>query len=194
VCFLVLHSSQDHLRIGTCDFDHPISCWCQKNTDSWHARKGYLQRAFPLDDLMVPTPKLSFIANNNNPTDVGLAPDSTIHFDSLGFIADHLGRLSLFPQERELGAIFIGMIHSGSSSMRTTLGESSNDDGATSGTGGSLGSPGPRECNVVTSIDTLLDTPVPENALALQTILTVTVRTAAPQPEIELCPDQQQAY
>jgi hypothetical protein len=26
-----------------------------KNTNSWHARKGHLQRAFPLDVLMVPS-------------------------------------------------------------------------------------------------------------------------------------------
>jgi hypothetical protein len=70
-----------------------------KNTDSWHARKGDLQRAFPLDVLMVPSPKLSFVANGNNPTGVGLAPGSTIHFSGMEFTADRLGRLSLFPQE-----------------------------------------------------------------------------------------------
>jgi hypothetical protein len=34
---------------------------------------------------MVP-PKLSFIANANNPTDVGLAPGSTIHFGTWGLL------------------------------------------------------------------------------------------------------------
>jgi hypothetical protein len=33
VCFVVLHSLQDHLRTETCDLDHLISYWC-KNTDS----------------------------------------------------------------------------------------------------------------------------------------------------------------
>jgi hypothetical protein len=70
-----------------------------KNTDSWHARKGDLQRAFPLDVLMVPSPKLSFVANGNNPTSVGLALGNTIHFGSMEFTTDRLGRLSLFPQE-----------------------------------------------------------------------------------------------
>jgi hypothetical protein len=34
---------------------------------------------------MVYSPKLSFVANDNNPTGVGLAPGETIHFDSLKF-------------------------------------------------------------------------------------------------------------
>jgi hypothetical protein len=46
---------------------------------------------------MVPSPKLLFITNNNNPTDIGLALGSTIHFDSLEFTADRLGHLSLSP-------------------------------------------------------------------------------------------------
>jgi hypothetical protein len=33
VCFVILHSSQDHLGTGTCDLDHPISCSC-KNINS----------------------------------------------------------------------------------------------------------------------------------------------------------------
>jgi DMSO/TMAO reductase YedYZ molybdopterin-dependent catalytic subunit len=36
------------------DLDDLVSCRCKKNTDSWHARKEDLQRAFPLDVLMVP--------------------------------------------------------------------------------------------------------------------------------------------
>jgi hypothetical protein len=69
-----------------------------KNTDSWHVRKGDLQRAFPLNIPMVPSPKLSFVTNGNSQTDIGLTPGSTIHFGSLEFTADHLGRLSLSPR------------------------------------------------------------------------------------------------
>jgi hypothetical protein len=34
---------------------------------------------------MVPSPKLSFVANGHNPTSVGLVPGSTIHFGKLEF-------------------------------------------------------------------------------------------------------------
>jgi hypothetical protein len=39
---------------------------------------------------MVPALKLSFIANGNNPTSVGLTPGSTIHFGNLEFTVDRL--------------------------------------------------------------------------------------------------------
>jgi hypothetical protein len=68
-----------------------------------------------LDDvLMVPSLKLSFIANDDNPTSVVLALGYTIHFDSLEFISDCLGRLSLSPLGWDSDAIFISMAHSGS--------------------------------------------------------------------------------
>jgi hypothetical protein len=114
----------------------------QKNTDSWRARKGDLQHAFPLDVSMVTSLKLSFVANGNNSTDVGLTLGKTIHFGSLEFTTDLLVRLCLSPEEGDLGAIFVRMVHSGSPSLCTTLKDSS-DDGATLGVGGSFGSPDP---------------------------------------------------
>jgi hypothetical protein len=41
---------------------------------------------------MVTSLKLSFIANGNDPTDIGLALGETIHFGSLEFTTDCLGR------------------------------------------------------------------------------------------------------
>jgi hypothetical protein len=116
---------------------------CIENTDSWHDRKWDLQRAFPLDIPMVPSPKLSFVANGNNPTGVGLAHGDTIHFGSLEFTIDRLDHLSLSPQEGDSSAIFVGMVYSGMSSLHTTLEETSNKDGAPSGAGGALDPPTP---------------------------------------------------
>jgi hypothetical protein len=129
----------------------------QKNTDSWCARKGDLQHAFPQAVLMVP-PKLLFIANSNNPIGVGLAPGSTIHFGSQEFITNHFGHLSLSPQGRDSDAIFIGIIYGGSPSPHTSPKDTSGVDGATSGTKRSSGSPSPRGCYMVTSMDPIIDT------------------------------------
>jgi hypothetical protein len=129
---------------------------------------------------MVPSSKLCFVANSNNPNSLGLAPDSTLRFGSMEFTTDRIGNLSLSPQEWDSGAIFIGMVHSGSRCLHTALEESSNEGGAASSTGGSTGSPDPRGCNVVTSTDPIIATPALENTPTLQTILTVMVRTMVP--------------
>jgi hypothetical protein len=55
---------------------------------------------------MVPSPKHSFVANDDNLTNTGLAPGSTIHFGSLEFTVDGLGRLSLSPKEWDSSVIF----------------------------------------------------------------------------------------
>jgi hypothetical protein len=95
--------------------------------------------------MMVPSPKLSFVANSNNPIGVGLAPGSTIHFDTLEITVGRLGCLSLSPPEWDSSSIFIRMVHSGSTSLRTTLEKFSNEEGATSGTGGALDPPTPED-------------------------------------------------
>jgi hypothetical protein len=86
------------------------------------------------------------------------------------------------------------MVHNRSPSLYTTLEASSNEDGATSGVGGSSGSPGLRGCNMVTPTDPITTTPVSENSPALQTTPTVVVRTAVLQLGMEFLLDQQQAY
>jgi hypothetical protein len=91
---------------------------------------------------MVTSPKVSFIVNNNNLTGVDLALGETIHFGSLEFTANCLGRLSLSPKERDSSAIFVGMVHTGSPSSHTAPEDSTNEGGTASGERGSSGSPG----------------------------------------------------
>jgi hypothetical protein len=69
---------------------------------------------------------------------------TTIRFGSLEFTVDCLARLSLSPQEWDSSVVFIGIVHSGSPSLHTSLEESSDEDGATlgAGGGGSSGFPG----------------------------------------------------
>jgi hypothetical protein len=90
---------------------------------------------------MVYSSKLSFVANSNNPTGVGLAPAKTICFGSLEFTADRFGHLSLSPHGGGSGAIFMRMVHNGSPSLHTALEDSSDEGGAASGKGGSSESP-----------------------------------------------------
>jgi hypothetical protein len=94
---------------------------------------------------MVPSSKLSFIANDNNPTDIDPAPGSTIHFSSLELLTDCFGHLSFSPQRRDSGGMFIGMVHNGSPSKRTPLKEYSNENGATSDAGGAWDPPAPKD-------------------------------------------------
>jgi hypothetical protein len=138
--------------------------------------------------------KLPFISIDSYPTGVSLALGKTIHFSNLEFTVDHLCHLSLSSKEWDSDTIFIGMVHSGSPSLHTALEDSSDEDGAASGAGGSSRSPGPRECNVVTPTVPNTTTPASENTPTLQTIPTVTVWTATPQPRMELLPIQHQAY
>jgi hypothetical protein len=51
---------------------------------------------------MVYSLKLTFVANGNNPTDVGLAPGKKIYFESLEFIIDRFDHLILSPTRATL--------------------------------------------------------------------------------------------
>jgi hypothetical protein len=86
------------------------------------------------------------------------------------------------------------MAHTRSLSPCTTLEESFGEDVTTFSTEGILGASGPLGCNVVTTTDPIIDEEVPEGTLTIETIPTVMVWMAAPQPSMELLPDQQQAY
>jgi hypothetical protein len=60
---------------------------------------------------MVYSPKLTFFANDNNLTSVGLTRGETICFGSLEFTTDHFGCLSLSPEWKDSSVVFVGMVH-----------------------------------------------------------------------------------
>jgi hypothetical protein len=101
---------------------------------------------------MIYSPKLTFVANGNNSTDVELAPDETIWFESLLFTTDRFGNLSLSPEGNDSGVIVVGMVHSGPPFVPIIHEESSNEGNAASGGGGSSKLLDPRWCNMVTPI------------------------------------------
>jgi hypothetical protein len=65
-----------------------------KNTNSWCARKGDLQRAFPLDVPMVPSSALSIAADGERLLSDGFSLGETIHIGNLKFITNRFGYLS----------------------------------------------------------------------------------------------------
>jgi hypothetical protein len=79
-----------------------------ENTDSWHPRKGDLQRAFPLDVQMVHSFALAVSTDGECLTCSGFSLDKTIRFGSLEFITDCIDGLSLSPRRNDSGATFMG--------------------------------------------------------------------------------------
>jgi hypothetical protein len=113
VCFVVLKttSEQEHTFLTTL---YPFGA---KNTDSWHARKGDLQRAFPLDVLMVPSSMLTITTGGEHLSCGSFSLSETIHFGSLEFITDRFGYLSLYPKGDSLDAVVMGSTHGGPPSL-----------------------------------------------------------------------------
>jgi hypothetical protein len=86
---------------------------------------------------MVHSLKLIIVGDGHRQTSIGFAPGKTIRLGTLEFIADHSGSLSVSLEGNGLGAIFVGMVHSGLLSLHALLEESADEDDTTSsGTGG----------------------------------------------------------
>jgi hypothetical protein len=134
---------------------------------------------------MVYSPKLTFVANNNNSIGVGLTLGKTI------------SNLSLYLEGNHSGVVFVGMVHSGLSFVHTMNKESSNEGDTAlggGGHGGELQTPRPSRVQRGDFDCPITTTPPSENAPALLTILTVPLWTAAPQPGTRILPEQQGAY
>jgi hypothetical protein len=66
-----------------------------KNTNNWCTRKGDLQRAFPLDVLMVPSSAIDVMADGERLTCGGFSLGKTVRLENFEFNADYFGGLSL---------------------------------------------------------------------------------------------------
>jgi hypothetical protein len=127
VCFIVLHNSQDHLRIGTHDLDHPVSCQCKKHRQ------------------LVPSSVIAIAVDGEHLTCSGFSLGETIHLENFKFIADFFGGMSFTPRRGDESAAFLGSTHSGTSTPRQAMIEDSTEEFLTASSGeGSFGLPSPR--------------------------------------------------
>jgi hypothetical protein len=137
---------------------------------------------FPLNVSMVHSPKLTIITNGKHQTCVSLTLGEIICFSSL----------ILSSEGNTLDAVFMGMAHSGSSSLHTILEDSTDVGNTTSSRGRSSSFPVSRECNVVTPSVPIMSAAPSEGTPTPLAITTVPLWTAAPQPYPMLIPEQQQ--
>jgi hypothetical protein len=92
-----------------------------KNIDSWCARKGNLQRVFPMDVPMVPSFALTIATDGERLTCSGFSLGETIRLRSFEFVPDYVGGLSLSPRRSNIGAAFMVSTRSGSPSLRWAM-------------------------------------------------------------------------
>jgi hypothetical protein len=69
------------------DLDHAILVGA-KNTDSWRARKGDFQCAFPLHVTIVPSSMLAVVSGSERLMSGGFSLGETIRLGSFNFITD----------------------------------------------------------------------------------------------------------
>jgi hypothetical protein len=83
-----------------------------KNTDSWCARKGDSQCAFPLDVPMVPSSAITVATDGKHLTCGGFSLGETACIGKFEFIVDYFGGLSLSPRRGDKDTAFMGSTRS----------------------------------------------------------------------------------
>jgi hypothetical protein len=108
---------------------------------------------------MVHSLKVVVITDDDYQTSGRFTLGETIHFECLEFIVNRFDSLSLSLEGNDSGAVFVGMVHSGSPSLHTILKESIDEGDTTSSRRGSFGFPISRGCNLVTTTILIITTP-----------------------------------
>jgi hypothetical protein len=121
VCFVVCKttSEQEHAILTT------LYLIGAKNTNSWHARKGDLQRAFPLDVLMVPSSAIVVAADGERLMCGGFSLGETVRLGNFEFNTDYFNGLSLSPRRGDTRATFMGSTRNGAPTPRRSMIEDS---------------------------------------------------------------------
>jgi hypothetical protein len=182
----VLCSSQDHLKTGTRDLGHHVLIGAE-NTDSWHAQKGDLQRAFSLYVLMVPASVLIVTTSGERLLCDGFTLGETICFGSLEFIADYFSGLSLSPRRDGSDAVVVGSSRSEPPSrLRAMIGDSLEEFHTASDGEGGVDLPSPRWHGTGASPTPATTISCPENAPTTHAMVTIPLQQAAPWPDTDL--------
>jgi hypothetical protein len=164
MCFVVCKTTSEleHVILTTLYFASV------ENTNSWHARKGDLQRAFPLGVPMVHSSVLAISTNGECLTCGGFSLGKTVAFGSLDFITDCFGGLSLSPRWGDSGTSIMGTPCSRPPTPLWAMIEDSTKELFTtsSGEGGGSGLPPSRRHNTGALCSPVVTTPWLENAPA----------------------------
>jgi hypothetical protein len=124
-----------------------------KNTNSWHIRKGDLQRAFPLDVLMVLSSSIVIAADGERLACSGFSLSETVHLGNFKFITDYFSGLSRSPERGDEGAAFVGSTCCGASTPQRAMIEDSTEEFLTTSSGeGSFSRPSPRRHSAESSL------------------------------------------
>jgi hypothetical protein len=158
-----------------------------EKTNSWCARKGDLQRAFPLNVLMILASAITVVADGECLTCSGFSLGKTVHLRNFEFIVDYFGGLSFSLRRGVEGATFMSSTRSRASTPRWAMTKESIEEFLTvSGREGSFDLPSTRRRSAGAPLALAVTTPWMENAPTTQAATMVPSRMVAPWLETNL--------
>jgi hypothetical protein len=176
------------------DLDHPVLT-SAGNIDSWCARTGDLQHAFPLNISIVPSSSLIIASDGERLMCGGFSLGEIICFGIFEFITDYFAGLSLSPKRGSSGATFMDSTCSGTPSLWQAIIEDSTKEFlmASRREGGS-GLPSLRRHGTGDPPAPVTATPYIENALTTQAMKVVPLRMMTSRSDTCLPSEQQGAH